>query len=210
MKKIQPTRYEAQLKPISIRSYWTKLGWFLITLLVLLITTIFASLINPLLRFDRGGIYEGEIWRLFTGHFVHLGAYHALMNIIGLFLIRSIFPVSIDNKNLPKAILFIAVSISLALLLGSPQLDWYLGFSGVLHGLFAFCIVVHLTPRISIDWLILVALIFKVINEQLPGYDANYLMDYIHAPVAVDAHLYGALAGIIWGVLTRCRIISPH
>jgi rhomboid family GlyGly-CTERM serine protease len=198
------------LKPISIRSYWTKLGWFLITLLVLLITTIFASLINPLLRFDRGGIYEGEIWRLFTGHFVHLGAYHALMNIIGLFLIRSIFPVSIDNKNLPKAILFIAVSISLALLLGSPQLDWYLGFSGVLHGLFAFCIVVHLTPRISIDWLILVALIFKVINEQLPGYDANYLMDYIHAPVAVDAHLYGALAGIIWGVLTRCRIISPH
>lgn len=182
----------------------------MIILIVLLITTIFASLMNPLLRFDRGDIYEGEIWRFITGHLVHLGTYHALMNIIGLLLIRSIFPAAINNKNLPKAILFITVSISLALLICSPQLDWYLGFSGVLHGLFAFCIVLHLTPRISIDWLILVTLTFKVINEQLPGYDANYLMDYIHAPVAVDAHLYGALAGMIWGVFIRCRLISPH
>jgi rhomboid family GlyGly-CTERM serine protease len=198
------------LKPINIRSYWTKLGWFMITLIVLLITTIFASLMNPLLRFDRGDIYEGEIWRLITGHFVHLGIYHALMNIIGLLLIPSIFPAAIDNKNLPKAILFIAVSISLALLTCSPQLDWYLGFSGVLHGLFAFCIVLHLSSKMSIDWLILGALTFKVIYEQLPDYDANYLKDYIHAPVAVDAHLYGTLAGIIWGLLTRFRLIPPR
>lgn len=198
------------MKPINIRSYWTKLGWFMITLIVLLITTIFASLMNPLLRFDRGDIYEGEIWRLITGHFVHLGIYHALMNIIGLLLIPSIFPAAIDNKNLPKAILFIAVSISLALLTCSPQLDWYLGFSGVLHGLFAFCIVLHLSSKMSIDWLILGALTFKVIYEQLPDYDANYLKDYIHAPVAVDAHLYGTLAGIIWGLLTRFRLIPPR
>ncbi|MFT6904138.1 MAG: rhomboid family GlyGly-CTERM serine protease [Oleiphilaceae bacterium] len=182
----------------------------MITLIVLLITTIFASLMNPLLRFDRGDIYEGEIWRLITGHFVHLGIYHALMNIIGLLLIPSIFPAAIDNKNLPKAILFIAVSISLALLTCSPQLDWYLGFSGVLHGLFAFCIVLHLSSKMSIDWLILGALTFKVIYEQLPDYDANYLKDYIHAPVAVDAHLYGTLAGIIWGLLTRFRLIPPR
>ena len=198
------------MKPISIRSNWPKSGWFMITLIVLCITTIFASSINPLLRFDRVAIYAGELWRLITGHFVHLGAYHALMNILGLILIRLIFPTDLTNKNLPIAMLFIALSSSLALLICSPQLDWYLGFSGVLHGLFAFCIALHLRPGISLDWLILGALVVKLSYEQLPAYDANYLMDYIHAPVAVDAHLYGALAGMIWAVLSRCRLVFPH
>ena len=178
----------------------------MITLIVLCITTFFASSLNPLLRFDRSDLYAGEVWRLITGHLVHLSAYHALMNILGLIMIRLIFPADLSNKNLPTAMLFIAASSSLALLICSPQLDWYLGFSGVLHGLFAFCLVLHLKPRISLDWLILGALIVKLSYEQLPAYDANYLMDYIHAPVAVDAHLYGALAGMIWGGLIRCVI----
>ena len=132
------------------------------------------------------------------------------MNIIGLILICSIFPHALDNKNLPRATLFIAVSISVALLIGSPHLDWYLGFSGVLHGLFAFAIVMHLTPRMSIYWLALALLTFKVIYEQLPGYDASYLTNYIHAPVAVDAHIYGTLSGLVWGVLIRYRSTPPQ
>ena len=178
--------------------------------IVLLMTTIFPSLMNPLLRFDRGSIYEGEIWRLVTGHFVHLGPYHAAMNIFGLILICSIFPDAIDSNSLPKATLFIAVSVSVALLICSPHLDWYLGLSGVLHGLFAFAIVMHLTARISILWLALAALIVKVIYEQMPGYDASYLTNYIHAPVAVDAHIYGTVSGCFWGVLVRCRPTLPQ
>lgn len=206
----QRARCEAHLKSNSLRSYWNVSGWFTIILITLLLTTVFASLLDSLLRFDRPSINQGEIWRMFTGHFVHLGAYHALMNIIGLILIWSMFPAALDNRNLPKATLFIALSISVALWIFSPQLEWYSGFSGVLHGLLAFGIVLHLRRGMSIYWLALVALMCKVIHEQLPGYDASYLMNYIHAPVAVDAHIYGTLAGLIWGVFVRYRATPAH
>lgn len=194
------------MKSKSIRSSWTQSVWFFLTVIVLMLTTIFGSYINPILRYDRDEILVGEIWRLITGHFVHLGTYHAFMNLFGFILIRIIFPKVISNQYLLVAIVFMAVSISFALLISSPQLDWYLGFSGVLHGLFAYCIVLSLNAKLSIDWVILLVFIFKIVNEQLPGYDANYLADYIHAPVAVDAHLYGFLAGIICSVLIKLKV----
>jgi membrane associated rhomboid family serine protease len=32
------------------------------------------------LRYDRVGLADGQLWRLLTGHFVHLGLEHAALN----------------------------------------------------------------------------------------------------------------------------------
>src|SRR5210317_1674528 len=39
------------------------------------------------LRFERAGIASGEAWRLVTGHFVHLGISHTILNLAGLILV---------------------------------------------------------------------------------------------------------------------------
>lgn len=204
----RPPQHEAGHRASRLRSWWVLVGGFAIIQLVLLLTTLFESSMGPLLRFDRPGIVQGELWRLVTGHFVHLSAYHALMNIAGLILVYSIFPYALQSKYLLRATLFIGVSISVALWIGSAHLAWYMGFSGVLHGLFAFGLVMHLTSKLSLYWLVLAAMLIKVIHEQLPGYDTNHLLHYLHAPVAVDAHLYGVLTGLIWGGWIRCNAFS--
>lgn len=162
-------------------------------------TTIFAHSINPILSYERGNVYQGEIWRLISGHFVHFNTYHALMNMAGFILIKLLFPTKSDNKLLPLAIFFIALSSSLALLIEAPGLDTYQGFSGILHGLLAFFLVVHIKRRPTFDWLILFALIVKLTLEQLPGYDMEHLKDVIDVPIAVNAHLFGAFAGFLLG-----------
>ena len=42
---------------------------------------------TALLRYDREVIGNGELWRLLTGHLVHLGWSHFLLNAIGLALV---------------------------------------------------------------------------------------------------------------------------
>ena len=49
--------------------------------------SLLPNAIRELLRFDRGGIAAGELWRLLTGHFVHLGVSHTLLNLAGLLLV---------------------------------------------------------------------------------------------------------------------------
>ena len=43
------------------------------------------------LRYDRDGLRQGELWRLLSAHFVHLGPVHALMNGIGVVLLVLLF-----------------------------------------------------------------------------------------------------------------------
>src|SRR5690348_5494860 len=43
------------------------------------------------LRYDRAGLSQGQLWRLLTGHFVHLGLEHAALNCLGLVLMWALF-----------------------------------------------------------------------------------------------------------------------
>jgi len=156
--------------------------------------------LNPLLRFERDGIFQGEVWRLITGHFVHLGVYHGLMNAVGLVFIHQVFSSSLPNGRFCYSVLFISLFISVGLLLLSPAMAWYLGFSGVLHGLFVLGVLLQLDRHFSLYWLVLLGIVVKLVYEQLPGYNTHYLDAYIHAPVAVQAHLYGAVGGGIVGL----------
>ena len=63
---------------------WLLPGIILLCALTLLLTGDWG---HERLRFDRGGIAAGEVWRLLTGHLVHLGASHTYLNIAGLALV---------------------------------------------------------------------------------------------------------------------------
>lgn len=81
------------------------------------------------------------------------------------------------------------------------DIGYYAGLSGVIHGfLIAGCFYAIDQPY----WkrtLVLLITIGKIIQEQLPGYQANELQSLLPVPVAVDAHLLGAIGGFIFVII---------
>lgn len=157
--------------------------------------------LNPFLRYERDAIISGQIWRVITGHTVHLGMVHTLMNLTGMLLILHLFGRLLTLTQWVTASVLIGVGISAGFLVLNPELAFYAGLSGVLHG----CLVLALFLAFWCDkrqprWLtvmVLAVVIGKLISEQLPGYDVNYLYEQMEAAVIVDAHLYGAVIGTL-------------
>jgi rhomboid family GlyGly-CTERM serine protease len=160
------------------------------------------------LRFDRAGITGGEYWRLLTGHLVHLGWGHLALNVLGLFLVWSICGRAFSARGWCVVLLLVLAGTDAGLWFLDPQLEWYVGLSGLLHGMLMAGIVALLLKG-SRDLLLLGLLVAaKVIWEQLigplPGSEG-----LAGAAVVVNAHLYGALAGVAAVVLTRVRWNRP-
>ena len=87
----------------------------------------------------------------------------------------------------------------------NPELYWYVGMSGLLHGLLAAGLVPRLR-RINLETAVLALLLMAKIGwEQfggpLPGSESTS-----GGPVVVDAHLYGAIGGVLAAVLLQIRV----
>ncbi len=153
------------------------------------------------LRFDRAGILaDGQLWRLLTGHLVHLGWTHLAMNLAGLWLVWLLYGQSLATGRWLLLIVASSIGISSALLVLDPWLNWYVGLSGVLHALIVAGIVVQLRHRpLPGEWLLLGLIAAKLTWEQfhgaLPG-----SAELAGGPVVVDAHLHGALIGVPAGL----------
>lgn len=157
---------------------------------------LFGSDMTLWLRFDRNAILSGEIWRLFTGHLAHLSWSHLLMNVLGLALVWALFDRCLPTKRWLHTLLFSALGISLMLLVVDSHIRWYVGLSGVLHGMFMVGVLYDLKSGRWDAKLLLILLIAKLLYEQLlgplPGTEKA-----AGGSVVVDAHLFGALMGII-------------
>ncbi len=74
---------------------------------------------------------------MLTGHLCHLSLAHWLTNLLVLALLHHwALRLQVGRLVLP-VLLLSALGVNLGLLLRAPQLDWYVGLSGALHGLFA-------------------------------------------------------------------------
>jgi rhomboid family GlyGly-CTERM serine protease len=146
------------------------------------------------LRYERLAVFEGEWWRLATGHVVHGSSAHLLLNMAGLGVIAGLFARDYSLRQwLIVAVTSLTV-IDLGFVLFEPQLLWYVGLSGLLHGALAAGAVAwwrHETKPMATA--LSVILIGKLVWEQWRG--ALPLSGDM--PVIVDAHLYGAIGGLL-------------
>lgn len=160
-------------------------------------------------QYEREAILAGDILRLVTGHFAHLGPAHLLLNLLGLALVWFIVR---DVLNLGQWWLVIGVSVAvidagfLALL---PDLGWYVGLSGLLHGMLAAGVIAGWRPgrpEIRILGLLVAAkLAWEASVGPLPGSGAA-----AGGEVITEAHLFGALGGLLaaGAILIRVRASS--
>jgi rhomboid family GlyGly-CTERM serine protease len=172
-------------------------------LVLVLLSTLIALLGNSVahtLRYERDAIRDGEWWRLITGNLVHLGWPHLLLNLAGLLLVWLLFHRSLSIRNWIIVTLSSAVAVTGGLLLLDPHLEWYVGLSGVLHGLFAAGVLGSLLAGNRAEWLLLMLFIAKLAWEQWVGAMPG-TAGLAGGTVIVDAHLYGATGGAISSLL---------
>ncbi len=161
---------------------------------------LFGSTVNEILLYKRDLINAGQLWRLMSGCFVHLGLYHTILNLTGFAFWYVLFARRYKSRFWLALLFGIAFSNGIFLYLFSPNIDYYAGLSGSLHGLILFSLILE-SRKDKLNILFSLALIGKIIYEQLPGYDVNYLQEHMHAPVVVDAHMFGAIIGAVLGII---------
>lgn len=175
-------------------------GWWLLGLLIaaLVLLSLLGEPGRLWLRYEREAVLQGDYWRLLTGHFVHGSGLHLLLNCAGLGLIAALFPHHYSLRQWLLIGLLSLVAIDVGFVFWEPQLSWYVGLSGVLHGALAAGAIAwwrYETRRLALA--LSVIFVGKLLWEQWHG--ALPLSGGL--AVVVDAHLYGALGGVIAGTL---------
>jgi rhomboid family GlyGly-CTERM serine protease len=162
------------------------------------------------LRWDRAALAAGQAWRLLSGHFVHLDLQHAVLNVLGLLLIWMLFARAFSRVQWLAIVVAGVAAVDLGLWLVNVELQWYVGASGVLHAAMAAGIVRRMIEHDRIAWVLGVLGIAKLLQEHFTG---ALPFTTSGAMIVTDAHLYGALAGMICGVFLRpreCRVTTAR
>jgi len=152
-----------------------------------------------LLRYDRAALAAGELWRLLTAHLVHLDLHHALLNCAGLALMWALFARAYSPRQWVVVLVAAVAAIDAGLWFGDSTLRWYVGSSGVLHGVMAAGTLAHLRRGERDGWVLAAFLLGKLAWEQWVGPLPLSGRD----PVVVDAHLYGVLGGLAAAAFLR-------
>jgi rhomboid family GlyGly-CTERM serine protease len=148
------------------------------------------------LAYDRERIGQGAYGLLLSGHLVHLNNMHLLLNMLGLALVLTLFDRVLAWWLWLLLLLSSALAISLGLYLLLPQVDRYVGLSGVIHSLYAAGAVALLRTRERKLALVLLALLTLKLLTEGYGQGISLTADLIGGHVLVQAHLYGAIFGV--------------
>jgi rhomboid family GlyGly-CTERM serine protease len=158
-------------------------------------------------RYDRAALEAGQVWRLVTAHLVHLGWGHLWPNVLALLLIGGLVEEFLGPLEWVVATVGAALGIDLGLYALDPGVSWYVGLSGVLHGLVACGALMMLQARhYQVGAVLAVGVALKLVFESTHG-PIPFTQASAGGPVIVAAHLYGAasgaLAAIAFGFLRR-------
>ena len=84
-----------------------------------------------------GYVLAGQWWRLLSGHVIHLGFEHALLDVAGLVLMWALFARDYSIRAWLLIVTLSVIGVDAGLWLLSSTTQWYVGSSGVLHGVLA-------------------------------------------------------------------------
>jgi rhomboid family GlyGly-CTERM serine protease len=149
-----------------------------------------------LLRYDREGIQEGQFWRLATAHVTHLGVSHGIMNLLALAVLAGLFGDLFTARRWLLGCAVSALAIDIGLWWLEPQVRWYVGLSGVLHGLIVLGAVAMWLNDERLGLGLLLGVVAKLGWEQAMG-PLPFTESAAGGPVLVASHLYGAGGGLL-------------
>jgi len=151
------------------------------------------------LGYQRDALAQYQWWRLISSHLAHLSWQHALLNCAGLALLWLLFAREFPPRRWLWITLLAATAIDAGLWFLRPTVAWYVGASGVLHGLWAAGACAMYRRGDGFGAALLLLLIVKLVYEQQSG--ASLFEGDL--PLVPAAHLFGTLGGLIAALLPR-------
>ena len=148
------------------------------------------------LQYQHQAIDRGQLWRLLTGHWVHLNAMHFLMNLFALLVLWQLSEDWLSTNNKLLILLGSMVLIGCGLYVIFPQIDWYRGLSGALHAFWLAIALLGLKRDRLIAIILLLVLLFKLGWEIAVG-PTPLAATLAGGPVLLEAHWLGAAAGLV-------------
>ncbi len=161
----------------------------------------------PNFRYQHDWYESGEFWRLLTAHWVHVNWIHFFLNAAGLLLCVMITSPQWSIKRWVVYQFVLASGISLMFSLFNPELNWYVGYSGTLYGVFLLAAIDLYGRDRLISVLLAGVIVIKIAIEQSGEINLT-TSDIIGSPVIVDAHFYGVLLAISIALINRLTTIA--
>ncbi|NAW87547.1 rhombosortase [Photobacterium halotolerans] len=189
----QSTQYRLIEVPLLSRS-------LLLSLLTICLFCVAAQLapLNALLEWQRPLIEAGQWWRILTGNFTHTNWAHLGMNVSGLLIISYLFRFDLTTGRFWLLLASLSLIVGLSLLF--TRLDGYSGLSGLLHGILIWGACQDIRAQRAGGRLLLIAGILKISWDLYSGGSAE-TASMINAQIAVEAHLAGAVGGLLLAML---------
>ena len=149
------------------------------------------------LVWNRPEIEAGKWYRIITGNLIHSNYPHLFLNLAGLWIAGLLFVDSMNSKTFLLSTIILSLFVGLGLYYFSTDLMKYYGFSGVLYGLFIVGGTSLILQKDYITGFLLYLFIGgKIIWDSLYGASKSSA-ELIGVPVAVDAHISGAVGAIL-------------
>lgn len=177
--------------------------WFsLIVMLLITATTWLPESTIDSLALIATKVDQGEWWRIITSQFVHVGFNHTLLNIVGYLIISAAFREDVSAKEEAIALLFSVIGVGLGIYWLSDDIQWYVGLSGAVYGILCHNLIIGWRRSAILSLFFTVFLIGKFIYEHLIAGPDTVTASFIGAQVAIDSHLYGAITGVVTGLIS--------
>ena len=148
------------------------------------------------LMFQHQQWQSGYLWQMWTSHLVHINLVHFVVNGLALLLLMFVTQQYLDSRSIALCCIS-AMIITLAIWLAGVQ--WYCGFSGVLHALALFWIM--RMPTSIVKKVLFYGIALKLGVDflwQNKGFVASGV------PTIILAHFVGAAVGVVYfSVLNR-------
>lgn len=177
--------------PLANRYLWP----FLTIALLLCILFILPNDFLSSLLFERDAIDSGQLWRLISGQFIHLTLPHLIINIAGIVMIWLLFAEHIAGLRFVWLLPLLALGSSAGMWLFSPQIANYVGFSGVLYGLFTWGALQDTLQRQPFARALLIIIFAKASYEFI--FSPIVLTPVGGNPLATAAHFFGVLSALL-------------
>jgi rhomboid family GlyGly-CTERM serine protease len=179
-------------------------------LCLILLSSLLAWLgINDELEFNRQLIEQGQLWRLFTSQFVHANWAHLGLNCAGIALIWLLHGEYTSPSRYGFNIATLAIWCGLGVFWFCPTITIYTGLSALLHGVIIWGAIKDVTVGLKSGYVLFIGVWVKLIAEQINGPSAD-IGALINSTVAVDAHLIGAIGGVLLGAPLIIQFISRN
>jgi rhomboid family GlyGly-CTERM serine protease len=191
----------SKITALGFRAYKHYASCCIIALLCIVMFMLPES-ISQHLVLTQDAFKNNEMWRTLSAHFMHTNLWHLLLNLAGLYLTWFLFYEQLSWRRVLFVMLTCTIGLSIVLQVTQHlnSIAWYVGLSGTLHGIFAFALVLDLKTKRMSTYVLIALGITKLLYEQLGGSNAD-TEALIGASVAIDAHLWGAVLGVLTGFI---------